>query len=79
MFFANGKLSKQTDGFTMGRPISVVFSDILESKMEFDVVVPPNPLFINAMFDDTYMCVGREKISETCFLKILILINKILN
>ena len=49
VFSVTGKSLKQVDGCPMGGPISVVFSDIFMCKMEYDVVVPANLYFINAM------------------------------
>ena len=43
----------------MGGSISVVFSDILMCKMEFDVVLPAKPMFCKRYVDDTY--VPRKK------------------
>ena len=44
-FQFNYKLFKQTDGCTMGGPLSVTLSDIHMIRMETDVVVPIRPIF----------------------------------
>ena len=36
---------QQTDGCTMGAPLSVTFSDIYMVKLENDIVVPLKPKF----------------------------------
>ena len=38
-FTTNKKFFKQTDGCTMGGPLSVTFSDIFIIKMENDIVI----------------------------------------
>ena len=43
---------KQIDGCTMGRPISVIFSDIYMTKTEEEVVKPTNPSFYKRFIDD---------------------------
>ena len=45
VFSVTGKLLKQVDGFPMGGPIYVVFSDIFMCEMEYDVAVPAKPIF----------------------------------
>ena len=59
VFSVTEKLSKQVDGCPMGGPISVVFSDIVMCKMEFDVAVPAKPIFHKRYVNDTY--VRRKK------------------
>ena len=44
-FIFQGNYYKQTDGCTMGGPLSVIFSDIFMTKMENEVVKPTNPPF----------------------------------
>ena len=44
-FQFNYKLFKQTDGCTIGGPLSVTLSDIHMIRMETDVVVPIRPIF----------------------------------
>ena len=43
VFSVNNQLIKQIDGCPMGRPISVVFSDIFVNKFERDIVIPIAP------------------------------------
>ena len=40
-FIFNIKYYKQTDGYTMGGPLSVMFSDIYMTKLEKDTILPP--------------------------------------
>ena len=44
-FKVNNRLLKQVDDCTMGRPLSVTFSDIYVIKMENDVAIPFKPSF----------------------------------
>ena len=60
-FTFNSKFCKQTDGCTMGGPLSVTFSDIYMTKMERDVVRPFNPIFYRRYVDDIY---NRRKINK---------------
>ena len=53
-FQFNYKLFKQTDGCTMGGPLSVTLSDIHMMRMETDVVVPIRPIFYKRYVDDIY-------------------------
>ena len=43
---------KQTDGCTMGGPLSVMFSDIYMTKTEREVVNPSKPKFYKRFLDD---------------------------
>ena len=52
-FIFNGKYFKQTDGCTMGGPLSVIFSNIYMTKLEKDVVVPMKPKFYRRFVDDS--------------------------
>ena len=45
---------KQTDGCTMGGPLSVTFRDILMVKMKTERVVPTKPTFYRRYVDDIY-------------------------
>ena len=60
-FTFNSKFCKQTDGCTMGGPLSVTFSDIYMTKMEGDVVRPLNLIFYRRYVDDIY---NRRKINK---------------
>ena len=51
----NSRLVKQNDGYSISGPVSAVFSDILMSEMEEDVVVPTKPSFYKRYVDDTYI------------------------
>ena len=44
-FMLNSNFYKQIDGWTMGRPLSVIFSDIYMTKTEEEVVKPTSPRF----------------------------------
>ena len=54
IFTANNKLYKQTDGVSMGGPLSVTFTGCFMNNMEQQIVVPRNPLFYKRFVDDTY-------------------------
>ena len=45
----------------MGRPQSVIFSDIYMVKMENDVVIPSKPIFYRRFVDDIY---SRQKLGD---------------
>ena len=55
VFSVNSRLIKQIDGWPMGGPVSVVFSDIYMCKMEEDVVVTAKPIFYKRYVDNTYI------------------------
>ena len=59
IFSANNTLYKQTDGVSMGGPLSVVFSGCFMSKMEEEIVLPKSPKFYKRFVDDIY--VRRKK------------------
>ena len=44
-FKFNNRFFKQVDGYTMGGPLFVTFSDIYMVNMENDVVIPSKPTF----------------------------------
>ena len=54
IFTANNKLYKQTDGVSMGGPLSVTFTGCFMNNMEQQIVVLRNPLFYKRFVDDTY-------------------------
>ena len=54
LFQFNYQLLKQTNGCTMGGPLSVTLSDIHMIRMETDVVVPIRPIFYKPYIDDIY-------------------------
>ena len=51
-FMFTSDFYKQTDGCTMCRPLSVIFSDIYMTKTEREVVNPPKPKFYKRFVDD---------------------------
>ena len=53
-FTINKNFYKQTDGCTMGGPLSVTLSDIYMKKMEKDIVVPTKSVFCRRFGDDIY-------------------------
>lgn len=59
VFSVNGKLLKQVHTWPMCGSISIFFSDIYTSKMEFDVAIPTKSLFYKHYVDDTH--VRRKK------------------
>ena len=60
-FIFQNKFYKQTDGCTMGGPLSVIMSDIFMTKLENDVVRPFNPPFYKRFVDD---CITKRKRNE---------------
>ena len=52
-FIFNDKFYKQSDGCTMGGPLSVIFSNIFMTKLEDEVVIPVNPEFYRRFVDDS--------------------------
>ena len=50
-FQFNYKLFKQTDGCTMGGPVSVTLSNIQMIRMETDVVIPVRPIVYKRLVD----------------------------
>ena len=67
----NNDLFKQTDGCTMGGPLSVTFSfsDIFMITMENDIVIPTKPIFYRRYVDDIYS--RRKKSIEDSLFKAL--------
>ena len=57
-FKFNSKFYKQSDGCTMGGPLSVTFSNIYLTKLEIDKVRPTKPLFYKRFVDDV---INRRK------------------
>ena len=57
-YMFNSKFYKQSDGFTMGAPLSVTFSNIYLTKLEIDKVRPTKPLFYKRFVDDV---INRRK------------------
>ena len=55
----NSKLYKQSDGCTMGGPLSVSFSNIYLRKLEIDKVIPTKLLFYKRFVD--YVIYRRKK------------------
>ena len=53
-FTINKNFYKQTDGCTMGGPLSVTLSDTYMNKMEKDIVVPTKSVFCRRFGDDIY-------------------------
>ena len=68
-FTINNNFFKQTDGCTMGGPLSVTFSDIFMIKMENDIVIPMKPIFYRIYVDDIYS--RRKKNIEDSLFKAL--------
>ena len=60
-FVFNDKFYKQTDGCTMGGPLSVIMSNIFMTKLENDVVKPMRPIFYKRFVDD---CINRRARNE---------------
>jgi len=58
-FSFNNLLYKQTDGVTMGGPLSVTFAGCFMNKMEQEIVVPIQPKLYKRYVDDIY--VRRKK------------------
>ena len=53
-FLFQGQLYKQSDGCTMGGPLSVTIADIYMTKLEESVVIPTNPTFYKRYVDDSF-------------------------
>ena len=53
-FKFNSMTSKQVDGFHMGGPLFVTFSDIYMVKMETNVIIPSKSIFYRRSADDIY-------------------------
>ena len=51
-FMLTSDFYKQTDGCTMGGPLSVIFSDIYMTKTEREVASPSKPKFYKRFVDD---------------------------
>ena len=51
-FMFTSDFYKQTDGCTMGEPLSVIFSDIYMTKTEREVVNPSKPKFYKRFVDE---------------------------
>ena len=51
-FQFNYNLLKQTNGCTMGGPLTVTQADIHMIRMETDIVVPVRPIFYKRYMDD---------------------------
>ena len=60
-FKFNNRFLKQVDGYTMGGPLSVTFSDIYMVKMKNDVVIPSKPIIYRRFVDDIY---SRRKLGD---------------
>ena len=52
IFMFDDKFYKQTEGCTMGGPLSVIISNIFMSKLEKEVVTPEKPVFYKRYIDD---------------------------
>ena len=59
LFQFNYNILKQTNGCTMGVPLSVTLTDIHMIRMETDVLVPIRPIFLNDMWM-TYIIPARK-------------------
>ena len=68
-FMLNSNFYKQIDGCTMGRPISVIFSDIYMTKTGEEVVKPTNPSFYKRFVDDI-ISKKKKRINRTYCLRI---------
>ena len=60
-FKFNSRFLKQVDGFTVGGPLSVTFSDIYMVKIENGVVIPSKPIYYHRFVDDIY---SRQKLED---------------
>ena len=66
LFSVNGRLLKQTDGCSMGSPLSVVISGVYMTKLEKEVVYPENPILYGRYVDDVYR--RKKKLEEDTLL-----------
>ena len=76
-FTINKDFYKQTDGCTMGGPLSVTLSDIYMNKMEKDIVVPTKSVFCRRFGDNIYN--RRKKKNRINYIIHLIIIVRTLN
>ena len=60
---------KQSDGCTMGGPLSVILSDIYMTKLEEDVITPMDPPFYKRFVDDTFNK-RTKNVPDEMFMKI---------
>ena len=65
-FKSNSRFLKQVDSYTMGRPLSVTFSDMV--KMEKDIAIPSKPIFHGRFVDDIY---STDKIVDNVLFNML--------
>ena len=63
-FEFNYNLLRQTNGCTMGGPLSVTLADIQMIKMEADIVVPIRPIFQKRNVDDIYNCRRKNTVDK---------------
>ena len=68
-FIFQSKYYKQTDGCTMGGPLSVIFADIFMMKLEKHVVEPIKPAFYKRYVDDV-ITRRKQNTTDTLFTKI---------
>ena len=61
-FIFNIKFCKQRDGCTMGRPLSVVFSDTCIKKLEMNTILSPKKPKNCKRFDDDVFARGKTNI-----------------
>ena len=68
-FQFNYNLFKQTNGCTIGGPLSVTLADIHMIRMETDVVVPAGPIFYKRYVDDIYNYHQKNTVDKLCWVK----------
>ena len=64
------------DGYNVGGPLSVNFSDIYMVKIENDVVIPSKPIFYHRFLDEIY---SRQKLGDNVLFDQFIVIIQTLN
>ena len=67
-FIFDSKYYKQTDGCTMGGPLSVTFSYILMTKMEKEAIcLPRKPVFYKRFIDDIITRRPSNQLTDSLF------------
>ena len=72
LFIFDGKFYLQIDGCTMGRPLSVVFANILMTKMEKKIVEQSKHEFYRRFVDDSIIN-GRRMHLTSCLRNLIVI------
>ena len=66
-FIFNSKWYKQTDGCTMGGPLSVTFSDIFMTKLELEALQPPRERSFYKRYVDDIITKRNKEVPDNLF------------